>query len=231
MRKTAGWLRARPHNVRQVFTARLRANEAEVREQERRRLHRDLHDDLGPTLAGIRLRLGTASARLDDQPELRRLLDDAASETARAMSEIRRIVDELPPPELAGLGLPGALRKLAARLDNAGARVTVEAQPLDLAATTELAAYRIAAEGVTNVLRHSGAHHVEISLTADEHRLVLTVADDGEGPPPAGWWGHGTGLRSMRQRAEDVGGSCVILFRPDGAPGTVVRAELPRNPA
>jgi len=91
----------------------------------------------------------------------------------------------------------------------------------------ELAAYRIVAEALTNVLRHSGARRVVVRIAGTPGRLVLEVADDGAGRPPAGWWGHGTGLFSMRQRAESLGGSCVVVPRPDGRSGTLVRAELP----
>ncbi|WP_285499378.1 histidine kinase [Actinokineospora sp. NBRC 105648] len=217
----------------------MRRVESRARECERLRLHRDLHDDLGPALAGIRLRLDAVSARLGGQPEIRRLVADAATETARTMTEIRRVVDGLPPPDLVEAGLPGALRRLGARLDGAaatvpdGAAATVVVDVPDelpgVSPTAELAVYRIAAEALTNVLRHSGARAVGIELTATAAELVLEVLDDGSGRPPAGWWGHGTGLHSMRQRAEAAGGSCVVLLWPDGRSGTLVRAVLPRG--
>lgn len=199
--------------------------------RERERLHRDLHDDLGPTLAGIRLRLDTASARLTSDPVARQLVLDAAAETARTMEAIRRTIDGLPPPDLARGGLSAALRTLAARLSHSSTAVTVTVpeHPLALPAVTELAAYRIAAEALTNVVRHADARRVDVELALDGDRLVLEVADDGAVAPPAGWWGNGTGLFSMRRRAEELGGSCVIALRVDGTARTVVRAVLPRG--
>ncbi|WP_146174801.1 sensor histidine kinase [Umezawaea tangerina] len=206
---------------------------AGVLARERERLHRDMHDDLGPTLAGIRLRLDTASARLTDDPVARQLVLDAAAETARTMDEIRRTIDGLPPPDLAREGLSTALRMLAARTSHTSTAVavTVPDHPPALSEATELAAYRIAAEALINVLRHADARHVDVGLFLRDDHVVLEVADDGAGPPPAGWWGDGTGLFSMRRRAEELGGSCVVVLRMDGTAGTLVRAVLPRGPA
>jgi two-component system NarL family sensor kinase len=95
------------------------------------------------------------------------------------------------------------------------------------AAAVEVAAYRIVQEALTNVLRHSGAASCEVSVRGRNGSLVVSVADDGRGTAAAA--GRGAGLETMRERAEELGGSLELLPRSDG--GTLVRAVLPRNPA
>ncbi|GGO87581.1 sensor histidine kinase [Wenjunlia tyrosinilytica] len=223
--------------IERALPARLRdrtvAARTAAREEERRRLRRDLHDGLGATLAGVRLVLDSAAARLAHEPTARRLVLHAAAETARTVEEIRRIIDDLRPPDLEDAGLPVALRRLAARLDSPAVAVTAEVpdHPLDLSCTTELAAYRIASEGLANVLRHSGASTVTVRLEVEGGTLVLDVLDDGIGPSPGCRRGRGTGLASMARRAHEAGGHFALLPRPDARPGTLVRAVLPRGRA
>ncbi|MEU0772092.1 sensor histidine kinase [Streptomyces albogriseolus] len=206
-----------------------------AREDERSRLRTDLHDSLGPALAGIRLRLDVAAERVA-QPGTRQLILDAAAETARTVDDIRRIIDDLCPPDLDGGGIHGALRRLAHRASVDGkldVRVELrEPEPARrLSFAIELAAYRIASESLTNVLRHAGARTVTVRLTDQDGWLTLEVTDDGSGPPGAGACRRGVGLASMAHRAQDVGGRCEVLPRPDGRPGTLVRARLPRSEA
>ena len=122
----------------------------------------------------------------------------------------------------------GALRAEAAQYERGGLRVGVEApEPLPpLPAAVEVAAYRIAQEALTNVVRHAGARSCAIRLSVGDDALDLEVADDGRGLPAGR--GRGVGLASMRERAEELGGSLELLDRPGG--GTVVRAVLPRRP-
>jgi signal transduction histidine kinase len=96
------------------------------------------------------------------------------------------------------------------------------------AAAVELAAYRIVQEALTNVLRHSGAGTCEIAVRGDDGHLVVRVSDDGRGPAAVDRR-TGSGLETMRERAEELGGSLDLCERPGG--GTVVQAVLPRNPA
>lgn len=205
---------------------------AVAREEERSRLRGDLHDGLGPALAGIRLRLDVAATRVS-QPSARRLILDAADETSRTVDDIRCIIDDLRPPDLEAARLPEALRRLAERI-GAGAPLKLRTELPDsgtlpgLSFATELAAYRIASEGLANVLRHAGAHTATLRLTDEGRWLVLEVLDDGIGPPAAAR-DQGVGLRSMAQRAEDVGGHCAVLPRTDAPTGTLVRAVLPRD--
>jgi two-component system NarL family sensor kinase len=141
--------------------------------------------------------------------------------------EVRRIVDDLRPPELEQLGLVGALRAQAAAFagaDGSGLSVVVEAADdvNDLPAAVEIAAYRIAMEAVTNSVRHSGGHRCRVCLQTDGP-MVVEVTDDGVGIPAE--WEPGIGLLSMRERSEELGGALRVERRPDG--GTLVRAELP----
>ena len=203
-----------------------------AREEERRRLRRDLHDGLGPVLAAVAMRAEAASVDLATRPDdARRGLEAIAGEARTAVADLRTLVEGLRPASLDQLGLVGAIVDQAERLgtaDHAAARplVTVEAQPQplpELPAAVEVAAYRIAVEAVTNAVRHADARTCTVRLTAAE-RLTVEVTDDGHGlgdPSRPG----GTGLESMRERAEEVGGE---LWLGAAQPrGTVVRAELP----
>lgn len=196
-----------------------------AREEERRRLRRDLHDGLGPTLAGIAFRLDATAGVLATRPEhAAGLLRQVRAELTGAVGEVRRLVEGLRPPELDVLGLAGAVRHHARRLENIDSltfEVRVDEPIPPLPAAVEVAAYRIAAEAVTNVLRHAGARRCVVSLAVTD-ALELRVEDDGRGlgsPQP------GFGLRSMHERADELGGSC----RVEGLPGrgTTVRVSLP----
>jgi signal transduction histidine kinase len=217
--------------VHRRTSARLIRRIVVAREEERDRLRRDLHDGLGPALSGLRLRLDTAAAHTEDGSPAHQLIADAASETSRVAEEVRRAIDDLRPTDLDHRNLPYALRRLTGRLEHGGMRVNAEvpesAPPLSEA--TELAAYRIAGEGLTNAVRHSGASMVTVRLAFDDRQVILDVADDGRmRPGPA--QGGGLGIRSMARRAEDVGGRCLVLTRPGESDGTVIRAILPRHP-
>ena len=196
-----------------------------AREEERRRLRRDLHDGLGPTLAGLTLTLAAAREYLPRDPTATdTLLQELAKQVQGAVTDIRRLVYELRPPTLDDLGLIGALRDQAARYAHGGLQIAVEApDALDpLPAAVEVAAYRIGMEALTNVVRHAHAHICTLTVQRDSN-LVLTISDDGCGLPVAPVLG--IGVRSMRERAEELGGSCTIEARPEG--GTLVVACLP----
>jgi signal transduction histidine kinase len=188
-------------------------------EDERRRLRRDLHDGLGPTLTGVAFSADASRNHLSTDAEaadalLARLRDD----TAGAISEVRRLVEGLRPATLDELGLVGAVRQHAASLHAAEGKpleVTIDTPETlpDLSAAAEVAAYRIVVESLTNVARHAGATKVQVSISADEGLLHLSVRDDGVS---AKQWKPGVGLSSMRERAEQVGGSVVASARHDG---------------
>jgi two-component system NarL family sensor kinase len=180
-----------------------------AREEERRRLRRDLHDGLGTALTAVTLKADAAHnlRSLDPQRSGQLLLDMRADLTA-AIADIRRLVYDLRPPDLDELGLTGALRQRAEqswrRLD-ASFMVTIDAMdPLPLLpAAIEVAAYRIATEAVTNTLRHGDATSCQVSLRVDD-ALHLEITDNASGRGP---WRHGVGLRSMHERAAELGGS------------------------
>jgi signal transduction histidine kinase len=213
----------------------LRASRERViaaREEERRRLRSDLHDGVGPRLAGMALQLDSLTARLEQDPALAeraRRLRDGLRET---VAEVRRVVDDLRPPALDELGLAGALRESVAAysLEPAGAApaaaprvdLLLDAPLPELPAAVEVAAYRIATEAVANAVRHSGCRTCRIRLGLADAGLAVEVADDGGGLP-AGVVPH-VGLVSMRERATEIGGRLTI---DSGADGTRVRAWLP----
>ncbi|TYK42848.1 two-component sensor histidine kinase [Actinomadura decatromicini] len=194
-----------------------------AREEERRRLRRDLHDGLGPVLTGVAFKADAAGNLLDSDPaSARALLAELRAETAEAIDDIRRLVYDLRPPALDDFGLAGAIRRRAAQLERPDLAVRVEADGLPaLPAAVEAAAYRIAVEALTNAVRHSGASRVDVRVRADG-RLHVEVADDGTGPDRA--WRPGVGIRSMRERAAELGGTCAAGPGPDGGR---VTAALP----
>jgi len=191
-------------------------------EEERRRLRRDLHDGLGPTLAGLALGIDTVRRGLPDGSAggTEDLLVALREEAERAVADIRRIAYNLRPPVLDEMGLVGAIREHATRLG--GTTVAVPAPLPTLPAAVEVAAYRIAVEAMTNASRHAPGAAIEVSLRVNGC-LELQVADAGTGLPPG--FRAGVGLRSMRERAAELGGECVL--DPRDPHGTVVRASLP----
>lgn len=221
------------HEARQLATDLQASRERLVlaREEERRRLRRDLHDGLGPRLAALTLRLDTARDTLADDPRADALLGDLADRTEEAVADIRRLVYALRPPALDDLGLTGAIRQAADGYGPGPLHIAFEI-PDDLSplpAAVEVAAYRIATEALTNVVRHARASHCTIRLTLDgtHAALVVEVVDNGRGIAPD--WEAGFGTASMRERAEELGGICIIEPMPSG--GTRVHVTLPCRPA
>jgi len=190
-------------------------------EEERRRLRRDLHDGLGPALAGVVLGIQLARGRLGTDPAAARdHLDQLTAQTQQAVAEVRRLVYGLRPPALDELGLIGALDEQARILGP----ITVHGpdQPLALSAAVEVAAYRIAMEAMTNISRHARATSATVRVSLDG-ALHLEIVDDGIGLPDA--YRAGVGISSMRERAAELGGRCTIERRTPT--GTLVRATVP----
>jgi two-component system NarL family sensor kinase len=206
-----------------------RSREALVtaREEERRRLRRELHDGVGAALAGLRLQLDAAHELVSD-PRPRRILAAARAGATEAVGDVRHITEDLRPPALDELGLAGSLRALADRSRTPALEVLVEV-PADLPplpAATEVACYRIAAEALANAARHSGVTTVLVRLEVRPDAVRLEVADDGHDlRPGAPSGGSGLGLSSMRLRAEELGGTWSLDSSPDG---TRVQVEVPR---
>lgn len=199
------------------------------RENERRRLRRDLHDGLGPTLASQTLKLDAAIDLLDgeqrDTGQARAILQALKTQTQNTVVDIRRIVYELRPPALDDLGLTGALRAHLSQSNGTnGLQITFDA-PDDLppqSAAVQVNAYRIVTEAVNNVIKHANATRcaVRISTNGD---LKLEIIDDGAGMPEN--LRTGVGIASMRERAQELGGTFYI--ESNEPKGTRVKASLP----
>jgi two-component system, NarL family, sensor kinase len=200
----------------------------EAREEERRRICRDLHDGVGPVLAAITMRVDAARAMLGVQPAAAEaVLAELHVETKNAVGKVRRLIHELRPPALLGRGLSRAIHDQAAQFEQASGgqleiRVQVQPDLPRLPPAVELAAYRILSEALTNVAKHARARHCVVRLQL--HRdFQLEVADDGVGLPDQ--VDKGLGLASMRERARELGGECAISRRWPF--GTRVLASLP----
>ncbi len=200
-----------------------------AREEERRRIRRDLHDGLGPALAGVVFGLDAVRNTLSLRPEAAdRSLAELKTELQSCIADIRRLVYDLRPPALDQLGLIAALEEFAARLrERATLDVCVSAPPMpQLPAAVEVAAYRIVIEAMNNVARHSHASSCSVDLTLDPTELRLSVVDDGIGMRPARRpTSNGLGLAAMAERAAELGGTCRVVPREGG--GTRVLAALP----
>lgn len=202
-------------------------------EEERRRLRRDLHDGLGPALASQGLKLGAAKQLFRSDPGLAEsLLDQVMMQNQETVRNVRRLVYGLRPPVLDERGLAEAIRDYIWQGGNATGDLHMDVGELpinfkSLPAAVEVAAYRIALEAVTNIIRHAQAKHCLIRFTENQDgktsRLQIEIVDDGIGLPRE--LRHGIGLRSMRERAEELGGTVIVEPFPQG--GTRVVAILP----
>lgn len=201
-----------------------------AREEGRRRLHRDLHDVLGPALAGVGLGLDAARSRARRDPAgADQLIQQVQGEVRGCVGEMRRIIDGLRPPALDERGLVGALEHqaqlLARRQPDAGIEV-VAAQLPALPAAVEVVAYLIAQEALTNAIRHARASRIAVDLRVNGGELLLEIVDNGVGLPPAGKRrGDGVGLSSITARAEEIGGRACA--ESDSGGGTRISARLP----
>ena len=229
-RLLADMVRQAAASARMVYLAQeLQASRERIvsaREEERHRLRRDLHDGLGPTLSAVALRIDTARNLIRTSPtQADPVLRTARDDITLAVADVRRLVHDLRPPALDDVGLLAAVRQQGDRLRSPRLVVRIDGDPElpPLSAATEVAAYRIASEALTNVVRHADARQCRVTLRATRTDLLVEVSDDGVGIPdgtPAG-----VGLISLRERAEELGGRCRIWSPERG--GTIVRAELP----
>jgi signal transduction histidine kinase len=198
-----------------------------AREEERRRLRRDLHDGVGPQLAALMLELETASDLVSDNPEASALMAKLSERVREIVSDVRDSVHALRPPALDELGLVGALREGAMQYGPSGLRVSVEdpEELSELPAAVEVACYRVAQEALANVVRHARASNCSIRIRLDEEAEALSVEveDDGRGIREDDR--AGVGMISMRERTEELGGRCTVKTLAGG--GTLVRAVLP----
>jgi signal transduction histidine kinase len=202
-----------------------------AREEERRRLRRDLHDGVGPQLAGMALQLDSLMARLNSDPVLHERAKGLRDQMRNTVADVRRVVDDLRPPALDELGLVSALRQQVTLFQPDGSAggagqpqlsVVVLSELPELPAAVEVAAYRIASEAIANAVRHSRCNHCTVTVRGGGEHLVVEICDDGVGidqdvVPHVG-------LLSMRERAEELGGRLSIDSSPHR---TTVLARLP----
>lgn len=218
---------------------RSRQNLVTAREEERHRLRRDLHDGLGPTMAGLALKLDAArdlvssnleSGNKEELEEAIQLLGELKTQTQETVQNIRHIVHALRPPSLDVLGLGSALQAYIGQVA-APRSLTIQMSTTPdhfprLSAAVEVAAYRIVLEAITNVINHAKADNCEVFLILENDNLKMEIKDDGIGLPKARK--YGIGLNSMRERAEELGGHVELS---SSSQGTRVRAEIPVFPA
>jgi signal transduction histidine kinase len=202
-----------------------------TREEERRRLRRDLHDGLGAQLAGLNVQAGALRRLIPRDPAAADdLVVELREELRFAITDIRRLVYDLRPPALDDLGLLEALRRLAERYGSEDEQLSVLVEvPEDLPnlpAAVEVAVYRIVQEALTNVARHARAQSCVVRLAVSED-VGLKIVDDGVGIPAER--SAGVGLSSMRERASELGGSCVVERAPEGGTRVLVRLPLPKE--
>jgi signal transduction histidine kinase len=205
---------------------RSRARIVSEREDERLRIRRDLHDELGPMLAAQGLQLAAARQMIHSKPEsAEALLDDVIQQSQQTVTDIRRLVHGLRPPALDQLGLVEAIRDLA-RHHSTGLvmEISVPADGLPkLPAAVEVNAYRILLEAWNNALKHSQASCFLVTFQTDQDMLVLSIQDDGIGMPNE--FRSGVGLRSIRARAQEIGGE--LRVEPVQPHGTSITVKLP----
>jgi two-component system, NarL family, sensor kinase len=203
----------------------------EASEVERRRIARDLHDGPVQDLAGVGMSLAAAAERLHaaGDPESAERLSVAGRSARQTLRALRSLLVELYPASLRQAGLPAALADLVAPLRAAGVEAEVDvAAGLELSAAAEALLFRVAQEGVRNVLRHAGATHATVSAERRDGRARLAVSDDGRGFDPASGNGRAAGhfgLDMLSDLVHDAGGRLEVRSRP-GA-GTTLEVEVP----
>jgi two-component system, NarL family, sensor kinase len=198
-----------------------------AREEERRRLRRDLHDGLGPILTAVTLKADAARSVLAAAPDQADgLLAELRGDAKQAIGDLRRIIYDLRPASLDELGLIGALGEQVDRFGRQGLSVTLQAPPTlpALPAAVEVAAYRIVTEALTNVARHAHAGRASVTVSVADG-FCLDVQDDGTaGTAHGNGWRPGVGLVSMAERVAEVGGTLQAGPTPTGGR---VQANLP----
>jgi two-component system, NarL family, sensor kinase len=195
-----------------------------AREEERRRIRNDLHDGLAPTLSSLQLQLGAVRNLLRTDPDqAEAFINDLNVDLQSATAEIRQLVYDLRPPKLDDLGLLGAIESM--NFPGSGVDIQVDAPESmpELPAALEVAIYRIASEAIHNVVKHSQARRCTVCIEIEENQLKLSVADDGNSLADGNRSGIGT--VSMKERAEELGGT--LSIQPCESGGTCVVAQIP----
>jgi len=191
-------------------------------EEERTRLRRELHDSLGPLLTGAAFKADGIALAARHRPErAESLAVELADQLRQSVEAVRRLAYGLRPAALDELGLVGALREEGSRFGLVKVTIDAPESMPALPSSVEVAAYRIAAEALTNVVRHSDARLASVRLTTDDGALEMIISDNGTSTGP---WSPGLGLTSIKTRASEIGGACEA--GPTSVGGRVV-AVLP----
>jgi signal transduction histidine kinase len=194
-------------------------------EDERRRWRREIHDQMSPMLAALRLRCDRARDGLGDGAGVLDPVDDAIDGVARAMSDLLAILDGAVPAELQALGLAGALRNLGESLCVTGLETLTEADvPAGLPPAHQAAIYKIFAEALTDIVEHTPSRRATASIERKGEAVVVEISGSGRGSVHGCHPSYGIGLVSMRERAAELGGKCSVYLTDAG---TIVRAWLP----
>jgi signal transduction histidine kinase len=206
-----------------------------AQEEERRRISRELHDDLGPSLAATVNRLRAAQRLISTDPaRAERELEDISQGLKTNIQDIRHLIHDLRPMALDQLGLQGAIQQQLDRFEKqAGVRLSIGIDPdIALDPLSEVTMFRVLQECLGNVEKHSGARSVEVLLRQGDDGCWLSVSDDGKGFDPAtamNGSSQGVGLLGMRERADLVGGTLSIDAGPQR--GTCVTLKIPHRDA
>jgi two-component system, NarL family, sensor histidine kinase UhpB len=197
----------------------------DAQEEERRRMARELHDEIGQTFTGVVLQLETLERRAPE--ELRAELRSLEATTRAGIEEVRELVRRLRPEALDDFGLRSALVSLGSDLaEHSGLRVSphLDGDLPALSPEDELVVYRVAQESLTNIVRHAQASQALVTLQGVDGGLRLVVRDDGRGLDPHGH--DGAGISGMRERAMLVGGRVTVTSA--AGKGTEVRFDVPK---
>jgi signal transduction histidine kinase len=218
------------HEERMAMLRQQLAQVTATQEEERRRIARELHDGVGPTLASLNLRLRTARKRLErDGHPVADEIEELADLVQASIQDIRRLIYDLRPTALDELGLMPALREYMARYqEEQSLEVALSLPEGDgrLPAPLETALFRVVQEALANVAKHARARRVEIGLTSDGEGVTLRIADDGRGfDPKAPRSNTHLGLWSIRERVEQLGGQFEVESSPGR--GTTLRIVIP----
>jgi PAS domain S-box-containing protein len=213
-------------------TRRLAAGLERARESERSRIARELHDELGQMLTGLRMDVAWLTKRVPPgDADAQRRITAMTSLIDEAVGVGRRIASELRPGVLDDLGLASALRWLGREFERRSGIHTELAIPEDIPIRDDraTAVFRVAQEAFTNVARHSGATRAMVSATMENGELHLDIADNGRGMAATRTSGETLGILGMRERIIAWGGT--LTFRPSVGGGTTVEVRIPLDPA
>ena len=195
-----------------------------TREEERRRLRRNLHEAVGPTLTTIALKMGALRERVQPDPTSESMVIELREQVRQVVTQIRHVIYDLRPPALEELGLLMTIHEQAQQFSIGGLQVVVHTPEFlpPLPAAVEVAAYRIVLEALSNVATHSRATQCEVNLRITD-QLLIDVIDNGIGAPER--LQIGVGISSMRERVGELGGIFAFTKAPGG--GTHVSVHLP----